>query len=254
MTNTVALNVVDWHAWAPGLNTTDAWAAWLKVATPGQVPPIAVDTASEPDVSAIPAMLRRRLSPLYRAALAVAYALGDKHGPMPTIFCSRHGDNHKTVELLKALAEQMPLSPTGFSLSVHNAAVGQYTIARQEALPSNAIAAGESGLEHACIEAAGFLAEGRYPQVLVLMYDDILPEVYRNIPDSVACRYALGLVLSAAPSAVRLELQLTTAASLSHTAIPEPSAFSLLRLLTGNATQVDWQDREHHWHWQYANA
>ncbi|EJN09274.1 hypothetical protein PMI40_00720 [Herbaspirillum sp. YR522] len=135
-------------------------------------------------------MLRRRASPAGKIALETAYAAhplppqpdaaGDHD--IPLVFASRHGECGRSVELLQALVAGSALSPTAFSLSVHNANVGLFSIARGMRGNGIAIAAGASTVEHALIEACGLLADGAR-QVLVVMADGPLPPVFGNFRD-----------------------------------------------------------------------
>src|SRR4051812_6705411 len=99
----LTFSILDWKAWTPAHDL-------------------------QPDVSVIPAMLRRRLSPIGRAALSVIMPLADSQGAMPLVYVSRHGDLNRTLGLLQDLALGEPLSPTAFSLSVHNATAGLFSI------------------------------------------------------------------------------------------------------------------------------
>ena len=127
-------------------------------------------------------MLRRRAGFLGKMALQVAYAcLGERTG-VPMVFCSRHGEVARSVELLTDLAQDMPLSPASFGLSVHNASCGLFTIARSDQSNASALAAGHSTIEHAVIEACGLLADGE-PAVLLVVYDTVLPSLYTGFQD-----------------------------------------------------------------------
>lgn len=162
-------------AWAPGVETAEAWLDWSL----GQRE-IAGET--EPAVRAMAPMLRRRAGVLDRMALEVAYrCLGDRTG-VPAIFCSRHGETARSVDLLTDLAKGQPLSPTMFGLSVHNATGGLFSIARGDHAGSSALAAGPSSVEHAVIEACGLLADGA-AEVLLVVYDRPLPAVYAAYQD-----------------------------------------------------------------------
>jgi hypothetical protein len=84
-------------------------------------------------------MLRRRAGFLSKMALEVAYQCLGEQIDVPTVFCSRHGEAARSVDLLLDLAKGEPLSPTSFGLSVHNATGGLFSIARRDhanALPS----------------------------------------------------------------------------------------------------------------------
>jgi hypothetical protein len=127
-------------------------------------------------------LLRRRAGFLDRMALEVAYrCLGNRSG-VPAIFCSRHGDTSRSVDLLTDLANGLPLSPTTFGLSVHNATGGLFSIGRGDHAASSALAAGRSSVEHAVIEAGGLLADGA-PEVLLVVYDRPLPALYAAYQD-----------------------------------------------------------------------
>lgn len=135
-------------------------------------------------------MLRRRASPAGKIALETAYAahplspLDDGAGAddIPLVFASRHGECARSVELLQELVAGSALSPTSFSLSVHNANVGLFSIARGMRGNGIAVAAGASTVEHALIEACGLLADGA-AQVLVVMADGPLPSIFDGFRD-----------------------------------------------------------------------
>ena len=162
-------------AWAPGVETPDAWLAWARgdYSFAGE---------GEPAVRAMAPMLRRRAGFLSKMALEVAYQCLGKRVDVPTVFCSRHGESARSVGLLLDLANGEPLSPTSFGLSVHNAAAGLFSIARVDHANSTALAAGHSSVEHAVIEACGLLADGA-PEVLLVVYDCPLPRVYAKFQD-----------------------------------------------------------------------
>jgi hypothetical protein len=86
------------------------------------------------------------------------------------------------VDLLLDLAKGVPLSPTSFGLSVHNATGGLFSIARSDHASNSALAGGKSTIEHAVIEACGLLAEGE-PAVLLVAYDCPLPIPYSAFQD-----------------------------------------------------------------------
>jgi hypothetical protein len=171
----VHFSIATHAAWAPGIETQEAWQDWAHSDR-------RISGDAEPSVRAMPAMLRRRAGALGKMALEVAYqCLGDRTG-VPTIFCSRHGEVSRSVELMTDLANNVPLSPTSFGLSVHNATGGLFSIARKDHASNIALAAGKSSVEHAVIEACGLLADGE-PAVLLVVYDFPLPEIYGRFAD-----------------------------------------------------------------------
>lgn len=176
-------------AWAPNLATDADWHAWALGTR-------AASCEGSPTASAVPAMLRRRLTRWGRLALQVASELADELDPMaPVIFSSRHGDTERTQQLLTDLANGEQLSPTAFSLSVHNAPLGLFTIVRQITAPSLALAAGKETLAHAWLEAATWLAQGA-PQVLLVHADEPLAGFYQADADEQELPQALALLLT----------------------------------------------------------
>ena len=171
----VRFSVASHAAWAPGVETQEAWLAWAK----GD---LAVTSNIEPPVEPMAPILRRRAGVLGKMALEVAYrCLGQKVN-VSAVFCSRHGEASRSVDLLMDLAKGVPLSPTSFGLSVHNATAGLFSIARGDHASSVGLAAGKSSVEHAVIEACGLLADGE-PQVLLVVYDCPLPAIYAEFHD-----------------------------------------------------------------------
>lgn len=223
----------QWRAWAPGLTSADAWRAWS--AAPCSAPFTEGD--QQPDVSFLPAMQRRRLSRLARMAFHVAWPLAEGHPALPMVFCSRHGETPRTLELLAELGRGEPLSPTQFSLSVHNAVIGQWSILRGDTSEMTAMAAVGDGLEQAVTEACLLLGAGA-PAALVMVAEETPPPLYQPSIDDVPFSYAVALLLTPGAScALTLGSDTATAAP-----APWPAAIDLVRALCTNATHL-----EHHW-------
>jgi hypothetical protein len=127
-------------------------------------------------------MLRRRAGFLGKMALEVAYGCSESKSGIPVVFCSRHGDVARALELLTDLGADSPLSPASFGLAVHNASAGLFSIARGDTANHLAVAGGASSIEHAVIEACGLLADGA-PEVLLVAYDTALPGLFAAYED-----------------------------------------------------------------------
>lgn len=198
--NEVRFSVLAHAAWAPGLETPDAWSAWAN----GN-PHSNHHSDNEPPLPAMPAMLRRRASLPGRMALNAAYraissaADGTDHTDIPVVFCSRHGECGRSTELLIDLAQKLPLSPTAFSLSVHNATGGLFSIARRDHANSLALTAGHSTIEHAAIEACSLLADGANA-VLLVASDGPLPEAFNQFTDCNEQSFGWAWLVQAAPT------------------------------------------------------
>jgi hypothetical protein len=164
--------------------TLERWCLWQSVecrpntAWPcGEVLPCREGGA---DAGFLPLMQRRRLSPLAKAAISVAWPCREGFPDLPAVFASRHGESRYYFEMLNELARSEPLSPSRFSLSVHNAIAGLYSLYGETRSPYVAIAPGEEGVSAALLEAAGLIAEHPEGRVLVVWYEQPLPAEYRS--------------------------------------------------------------------------
>src|SRR5574344_441537 len=178
-------DISGWQAWAPGLDTREQWREWCRQ-------PFVPDRQVQPDLSFLPAMQRRRLSPLARMAFQVAWPLAEAVGKQPVVFCSRHGETPRNLGLLTELGRGEELSPTHFSLSVHNAIIGLWSIFREDDSEMTALAASANGLELAVMEAVLMLQSGA-ASVLVVLAEDEQPQLYRPWICDVPFAHALAL-------------------------------------------------------------
>ncbi|WP_199096251.1 beta-ketoacyl synthase chain length factor [Dyella sp. ASV21] len=186
----IDLRIADWRAWAPGLDSAQAWQAWA------QAPCAPPEQGEQPDCAFLPPMQRRRLSRMARMALHVAWPLCGDDEQLPLVFASRHGETTRTYAILGDVADQQPLSPTQFGLSVHNAIAGQWSILRGQRAESTAIAGEGDTFEHALLEAATLLDQGA-PAVIVVIAEERPPEAYEAWIDDVPFSYALALRIGA---------------------------------------------------------
>ncbi|MEK1906259.1 MAG: beta-ketoacyl synthase chain length factor [Pseudomonas sp.] len=238
----IHFSIDQWSAWAPGLEHQDAWRAWC-----GQPHAVVDNLDAQPDVSFLPAMQRRRLSRLARMAFHVAWPLADAHGPLPMVFVSRHGETPRTLAILSDLAHDEPLSPTQFSLSVHNAIIGLWSIQRGDTSEMTALAAEGDGLEHGLLEAATLLGEGA-PAVLLVVAEELPPALYSAYIDDVPFAYAVALLLTPGSD---WQLQLTQGNGPRAT---WPHALNLVRALCAEQPylQHHWKNRQ--WNWSRSTA
>lgn len=191
----ITFSIESHAAWAPGLESADKWQAWCAAPFP-----IAGVPDADPQVAAMPAMLRRRAGTLGKMALEVAYACLDGRPGIDAVFCSRHGDVARSLTLLDDLVRDQPLSPTAFGMAVHNANAGLLSIARQDRAQHIALAGGTATLETGLVEACGLLADGA-PRVLVVVADCPLPELLRPFERAPDYPYALALMVAPAAAA-----------------------------------------------------
>jgi hypothetical protein len=97
--------------------------------------------------------------------------------------------------LLKDLASGEPVSPTAFSLSVHNATAGLFSI--QQGLTKNitAISCGDADLVPALLETLG-QCHTNEPKVMCVFCDEPPPDIYRDQVSQPEFAYAVALIIS----------------------------------------------------------
>ena len=236
--------IKGWKAWKPGCSTQSDWESW------GQSLAVPADNASKnsasehnavaPDVSMVPAMLRRRLSPQAKAVFSVALPLLGEYGNMPIVHASRHGEVERTFSILKDIAAGEMVSPMQFSLAVHNAISGMLSIQQNVTDNITAIAACGEELVPALLEAIGLLEN--HSHILCVFNDAPIPSELQFVgqyyePYSVAC------VISTGEGCELLTEEVC--GNQADVALPQPLA--LVQLLAGGCDSISLPLRGRSW-------
>jgi len=188
----IRIDVVRWAFWSP--ESSDP-AHWLDLwRTPGAEP-----VNGNPGAEQIPPMQRRRMSRLTKMALTVALDATVDAPVDYSIFCSQHGEIVRTREILASISDGVEISPTAFAQSVHNTSSGLYTIIAKSNHASTSIASGANSFAHAWLEAQAYLAGNPAHRVLLVDFDEVIPEEYRSYSQQIDCDHALAMLLTAAP-------------------------------------------------------
>lgn len=191
--------IEDWAAAAPGLAARPQWLDWVRA-------PWRPAGALEARLEEMPAMQRRRLNPLGRAAAQVAWQTHTPAAGLPVVLASGYGDAQRCLQLLKNFAAGEPASPTDFALSVHNAIGAMYSIARGDQAAYASVAAGPASAAAGLVEAGALLADGAR-EVLLVCYDAPLQDEYAAFDGAASCPYAWAWrVRAAAANEPHLEL------------------------------------------------
>jgi len=170
---TIAVPVLRWHYWQ---------------GSPTELP----------ELKSVEPLLRRRLSPQGRAALAVADLCAPEAGRVRVVFASQHGELARTLGLMESLRPEDPdgPSPTSFALSVLNSTPGIYSIARKDTSPAVAVSAGPESCWCGLLEAA-LTASQESSAVLLICADAPVPAIFRQgVPDPAPIR-ALAVLVGA---------------------------------------------------------
>lgn len=221
-----SFRIESWSAIAPGLETRADWEHWLRN-------PIAIDEPlGKIAMPGVPSLLRRRFSSLGKAAMAAAMPLVEGVTEIPSIFASRHGDTPLSLSLLEGIARAEPMSPTRFSLAVHNSVSGLFSIVRKDTSAVTAIASMRGLVLQTLFEALGQLQSS--DRLLCVLYDIPLPDFYqaRSEEAAVPFPWAVAMILGKhAGQTYRLE-SINRATSRSEAGF-EFEPFGLLRLISG---------------------
>ncbi|OEF25454.1 beta-ketoacyl synthase chain length factor [Vibrio rumoiensis] len=247
----IAFTIEDWYALSPGLTDRSAWKRWA----------ISEQWPTEPEALSthlIPAMMRRRMSPLSKVALQTAMYLQQNLQQQQQsfdylVFSSRHGELPRTVDLLQQVLQGEEASPMAFSQSVHNTSVGLFTIASKSPIPATSLAGCESSLHYALIEAYAYLEDNPEHKVLVLDFDAPLPQPYTVFEDDThQPLYALGLVLRAGNNT---ELTWKPLENMKQPIIKHSLTLETLKQLALHEQQINakWQisDSRTQWAWNH---
>ncbi|RBQ33463.1 beta-ketoacyl synthase [Rahnella aquatilis] len=184
------LDMLDWRALAPGVNSCEHWIQWAHR-------PDAERFSGEiPKSTQIPMMTVRRMSIGSRFAVDTGLSLLENYKVDAAIFTSRHGELEKTGRILHNLANEEPVSPTEFSMSVHNTAAGWLTITGKNPLPVTSLAAGHDSFQQGILEAQSMLSAGA-SRVMLVDFDGQIPAIYNESVNSEFLPYAVAIILTA---------------------------------------------------------
>jgi hypothetical protein len=157
---------------------------------------------SDQIVPLLPAMMRRRLTPFGKMALGSLYkslsCVNEEKNPrdIQWVVSCRHGDTYRMVQLLSKLEQGELLSPTDFSLSVHNAIIGLFSIEMKNKKMHTALSGAQATFEMGLLEAFALHQESQ-KSVGYFYYDQPLPEMYRDKVQDDSCEVSILMILDA---------------------------------------------------------
>lgn len=184
--------ILNWAAWAPGLDTNDKWQMWAKAPQP-------ISSDEKIQTKLIPPSIKRRCSEVTKIALHVSTQAALEYQVDYAVFGAQHGELQRCVNLFDYIYNQESLSPMAFAQSVHNTASGLYSIIHKKTHSLNAIAAGEQTFCMSMLDALVWMKLNPNQDVLVTVYDDYFPQEYKDLDIGVNSRYALSLLISLQP-------------------------------------------------------
>lgn len=225
--NVIKFSICALHAWAPGLTTPDAWLQWCQN-------PVAIKgtNTEQPRLTAIHPMLRRRVDFQGKMALSVSSLSLEEEQMVPVIWCSRHGEVKRSVAILENFVSEGTVSPAAFSMSVHNAVAGVFSIVQSNLASYTAMAAKENMVPNALIEAYTMLEDGM-EQVLLVVYSNCLPEPFSQYADRPEMPFAWSCLICPAIHKDIFELSWSSTDSVISSGGNIPQELEILKFLMG---------------------
>jgi len=234
-----SLDILGWRAVAPGINNCADWIQWAQCSG------VDVFSGEIPKSEQIPMMAARRMSIGSRFAVDAGLSMLSKYQVEAAIFTSRHGELERTGRILHSLAEDEAISPTEFSMSVHNTAAGWLTIISKNPLPATSLAAGADSFQQGLLEAQSMLAAGA-SRIMLVDFDGEIPSIYDESVNSEFLPYAVAIILAAGDT---LQCQSVSVRDEDNGAfLPQSLQFLRGYLLSSNAFYVS-ADHRHCWQW-----
>lgn len=238
---TVDFVIRKWNVWLPGGLNGD-WQQRLDRQTVAETEQALIPVT-------VPKLFQRRLSPIARAVFNAAEGCIDSDKKMPIVFSSAHGETNKSLEMLKDMQNGEDVSPTAFSLSVHNAISGLFSIAYGYHQEITVIAPGQDGIASAFLEALGLLHENQADEVLMVFYDEPLSDFYPSLPFAVNAPAPCALALRISLSGEGLALRFCRSPVQRNDGEHALQIFSILKFLMADDKSLVLGNHRHSWEW-----
>ncbi len=116
----------------------------------------------QPVLAEIKPMVKRRLPPLAKAIQEIN--INEDLATMPCVYASKNGELSRTIKLIRQYGGD--LSPTMFSMSVHNAIAGLLSVINADHSPYTVIDSMSGAIEMAVFEAVTLLRDNNAVKVL----------------------------------------------------------------------------------------
>lgn len=238
---TVDFVVKQWNAWAPGIGSREDWLDWLerKNFASAEKAPVPVR---------VPKLFQRRLSPLGRAVFNAADGCIDSDKPLPIVFSSAHGEVNKSLTMLQGMQRGEEISPTAFSLSVHNGISGLFSMAYGYHQDITVLAPGQDGIAPAFIEALGLLQE-QHSEVLLVLYDEPLADFYPSLPFALNAPAVCALAIKIALTGDGLPLRFSRSSAQRNDGEHALQMFAFLNFLVSGEPSLALGNHRHSWEW-----
>jgi hypothetical protein len=234
--------VLGWSAWAPGLEDRSSWERWAEKPAP-------LGLEGVPDAKFLPAMLRRRCTPLTKIMLRVAFDACPEtdRDRVRTVFASRHGSINESIDLIEAVVRSERLSPAKFSHTVHNAQAALFSIAALNRQASASLAGQADTFPLGFLEALTHLEREPERQVLFVTGDVPLAPTFAPLVSEPTASYAVGLRLARAGAGPRVDFDLESGAGDPAASWPQAAEFLHWWIAGAGALRMEGARQQFRW-------
>lgn len=161
MTNkTYKFNLKNWLAWGIG-----------ELSDLEDLEDLSNIKSGMPNLDGIRAIVKRRMPKLSKYIYALTQDITILDKKIPTVFASKNGELTRSFKIIRSF--DTDVSPTQFSMSVHNAIAGLLSVISQDDSKYIVVDSLSGVLETALIEATSLLTE--HNCVKVIYFDEDLP-------------------------------------------------------------------------------
>jgi hypothetical protein len=151
--------------------------------------------------------------------------------------------------MIKLIEAGEEISPTAFSLSVHNAIAGLFSIVYGNTAEMTVLASGEDGIGSAFLEALGLLQEGA-ADVLIVFYDEPLPDFYPAEPFKLSTDSRCAVVLAISKSGDGQAMQFQRDGQCGYVGEQALQLPLLMQFLSGADASLQIKTPRQTWRWQ----
>ncbi len=176
--------VEGFAAWAPGVETLEAWESGTEIE----------DSSASPKLAFASAMATRRLSQLTKLTCYMAGRIGLAADEL--FFSSVRGEINSQLKINLGYAEEGEMKPASFSLSVFNTPPAEATILLKSQIPYTALFSGETEcIRNLYTASSAPILSGRDGSTIMIYAEERTPAEYRNNVSSILPAMVLGVKL-----------------------------------------------------------